>query len=183
MLRAIAIYSDTYTQLDAAPQKSSGLFSHNPLEEFEKNTLSELPKQLPEGTIYHSRPLPNGEHHYVQKIASSNIVIAITSKSTISKKELDFLFTNINHIHLKRKSIKVSLNDVVLNPYAYTGKDLLIEKTSDHINSVKNQLHSNVVDILKRGENLEVMEEKAINLEKESETFYKKSKKVNSCCR
>mmetsp|Transcript_10771 Transcript_10771/g.14900 ORF Transcript_10771/g.14900 Transcript_10771/m.14900 type:complete len:106 (+) Transcript_10771:623-940(+) len=59
-------------------------------------------------------------------------------------------------------------------------KVLKIQQTVDEI---KNIMHKNIDDILKRGETLDALMEKSNDLSSTSVAFFKTAKKQNQCCK
>lgn len=58
-------------------------------------------------------------------------------------------------------------------------KIMLIQKNLDDLKDI---MHKNINDVLKRGESLESLMERSEDLSQASIHFYKKAKATNSCC-
>lgn len=58
-------------------------------------------------------------------------------------------------------------------------KIMLIQKNLDDLKDI---MHKNINDVLKRGEDLESLMERSEDLSQASVVFYKRAKKTNQCC-
>lgn len=56
-------------------------------------------------------------------------------------------------------------------------------KIQDNLDEIKGVMHKNIEEVLKRGEKLEDLMEKAEDLSSTSVHFYKQAKKTNQCCK
>jgi synaptobrevin family protein YKT6 len=56
-------------------------------------------------------------------------------------------------------------------------------KIQKDLDEIKEIMHKNIDEILKRGETLDQLVEKSEEMSASSVHFYKQSKKVNSCCK
>ncbi|HVY53210.1 MAG TPA: hypothetical protein VHA13_01680, partial [Gammaproteobacteria bacterium] len=158
-IQAIAIYTyrsgADFLKVISAPDASKmKLFNDNLLGNVENNSLPQLVKEEP-NHIFHYRY--TNEHHYVKKLAQPDIVMAILSKTKISPEELTYLFINIAHTYNNKDVVKISVHDILENPLAYTGKDILLKSVSSKTEEVKSLVHKNIEKIIERGEKLDVL--------------------------
>jgi len=56
-------------------------------------------------------------------------------------------------------------------------------KIQKNLDDIKDIMHKNIEEVLKRGENLDSLMEKSEDLSATSVQFYKKAKKTNQCCK
>lgn len=184
MIIAIAIYTikqqNKPQKIKYAQQEKGILFSTNQLETLEKSTLPKILSDAGGNNIYHFNA--DGEHHYVKKLLIENMVIAIVSKKQLQPIELNYLFINIDHVRLRQERVKVSLDDIVMNPFGYIGKDLLVASISQNIAETKQELFNMRDQIIERGEKIEALEKKTIELCEASKQFQVNAKKLNKCC-
>lgn len=194
----IAVYSDLraergrFQKLQSSPAGSGGLFSSNVLENLEKRSLPRLPEP---GAMEAETPyyfVSEGEHHYIM-LSKSNYVLAIVSRQSLvadtSKeqceqdlKALFRLFHNIEHAYIRPLSVNTTLDKIVANPLGYIGKDLLISKVSDQIQEVKMIAMDNMEKLLERGEKIEALFPKTVQLEESSLEFKKRAEDLNRRC-
>lgn len=164
------------------PSKSDyGFYTPHPLSTLVKNSLPLFENKVNKPQHFNPK---NGEHHYLVKMSSPTIIIGLSSKTVIHNEELRFLIRNICHLYIKGQ-LNTTLNDVINNTLKYTNNEIQNSKVTeiqDQLGNVKKVLIANIEKALERTDNLKVLEEKSIQLEKVGEDFYKKSKKLNSCC-
>ena len=111
-----------------------------------------------------------------------DMLIAIVSRKELEPKELAYLFLNIKTIYL-RPALNISLDEVVMNPYNYIGRDILISRIKEQAVEVKAIAIENIEKILLRGEKLERLLEKTDDLARDTISFKREAKRLNSCCR
>ncbi|MDR3492242.1 MAG: hypothetical protein P4M12_09420 [Gammaproteobacteria bacterium] len=189
MLIAIAIYkyeqNNASNLINAKPirfsQRYNGLWACNDLENLEMNTLPKITDKLNSSSILHTKV--NDEFHYIEAHAQENILIAVCSKKRLEKSELFYLFRNVKHIFLKPLSVKATLDDVIQNPFGYTGKDILINKIHQTNAEVIALTLVAIEKTLERGEDIEILREKSIILCENATLHLKRTKELNKCCR
>jgi len=62
-------------------------------------------------------------------------------------------------------------------------RDDKAKKVLRQVDEVKDIMHKNIEEVLKRGENLDSLMEKSEDLSAVSVQFYKKAKQTNQCCK
>lgn len=130
------------------------------------------------------------EYNYLYKIVikSTNTIFAISSRYELEPHEKAFLFKNMEHILIRPDRVKATLDDIIANPQGFTGSDksrsgdILIDQTRDEMKAVIAVMQKNIDLVIKRGEDLENLKDKAIELNKHAISFEKEAKKLNSCC-
>lgn len=123
------------------------------------------------------------EFNYLCKLSLSKAVVVIASKKALDETEQLFLVKNIAHTIVRPGSINnVTIQKILENPLGYTGKDILITAVQDKNKKVIQIAHDNIKKVIDRGEKLESIEEKAIQLHVDSQKFENSAKKLNSSC-
>lgn len=91
---------------------------------------------------------------------------------------------------VKDKWAKVSKDQEVEPPFMKEDLETFQDPKNDKIckiqrdlDDIKDIMHNNIEEILKRGETLDALMEKSDDLSMTSKQFYKKAKKANSCCK
>jgi len=56
-------------------------------------------------------------------------------------------------------------------------------KIQKNLDEIKDIMHKNIDEVLKRGETIEVLMKQSLDLSEVSKQFYKKAKKTNQCCK
>jgi len=56
-------------------------------------------------------------------------------------------------------------------------------KIQDTLDDIKDVMHKNIIEILKRGDTIEKLVDKSKDLSDSSKIFYKSAKKTNACCK
>lgn len=186
MLRAIAIYNEDLTvSFDSAPKKE-GFFSYDPLEEFKEKVLPNLPKDIPSTKILSLKTSNLNDYYYLKNDRKENINMLIVSKNKLMDSEATNLFGNILYTHqtkdAKKEEDKVTLNQIVSNPMGYTGRHIKTQKIFDTLDTTKDILQQNIEQLIQRGEKIDDLKQKSIELKDEAIRFDKGAKKLNSCC-
>ena len=88
----------------------------------------------------------------------------------------------MQHILIRPDTVKASLDDIIANPQAFTGKDILIGRIQGGNKEIIAIMQKNIDMVIKRGEDLENLKEKAIHLNESAINFEDKAKKLNTCC-
>lgn len=115
------------------------------------------------------------------KTKLGNAIFAISSKYDLEPVVKAFFFKNMEHI-LLRPELGASLDDILANPQGFIGMDLLIGRIHDKNKEIIAGMLKNFELVIKRGEDLEKLKEKAINLNESAIDFERGAKKLNSCC-
>lgn len=121
------------------------------------------------------------EFHYFQKIAG-NIVIAVSTKNALDPLERVNLFKNIEHVYLRSKKLKITLDDIIKNPMGYTGRDILIGYLQKNVDLAMQEACLAIEKLDERGENLDDLVIKAENLKVLTDVFVEETVALNSCC-
>jgi len=58
-----------------------------------------------------------------------------------------------------------------------------IAKIQKNLDDIKDIMHKNIDEVLKRGETIESLMKQSLDLSEVSKQFYKKAKKTNQCCK
>jgi len=74
------------------------------------------------------------------------------------------------------------LDDMIANPFGFTGRDLLIGRVQDEMKAVIATMQDNLDKVIKRAEDLEELQKKTEHLSISAVNFEKEAKKLNSCC-
>lgn len=187
MLYAIGIYtpdtsgSDVLMQKVKYAQQDKGLFSSNQLENVDKILLkSSFYSTMESNKIYKFETAD--EFNYLYKPRSKEAVLAISSRKNLDPSEKSFLFKNIEHILIRPDSIKVTLDDIIKNPLGFTGNDILIGRVQENLEEVIAVMHDNIDKVILRGENLEILQQKASHLDESAIKFEAQVRKMNSSC-
>jgi len=192
-LRAIA----TYDYLDGEPpvlieRKSAHKgYSRKILTDFEKKHLPDFLQEkkftvLPQtGRFLYA--VSSGNYYYFERDCSDarDRLLVLQSKSEITPMELKYLFVNMNHIDADRKAVRDTLEDMLANPPAYTGHDILIKSVRRGVEQTKEVLLDDVGKLLDRGEKLEVLVSQTAALERSSQAFLENSRQLKEqqqCC-
>lgn len=202
MLHALGIYIQTDVGLEkvqSAQQEksnpSSFAFFQNeqkPLNQLEniENVLHEEGESsnlkfyaiMQPNKVYRCKTSKEYDYLYKIRIKSTDAIFVISSKYELDPSEKAFLFKNMEHILIRPDTVKKSLDDIVENPLAFTGRDILIGNIQDEMKEVIAIMQKNIDMVIKRGEDLENLKEKAIHLNKGAIDFEDKARKLNSCC-
>jgi len=187
MLNAIGIYQiDPYSKPFAfqkimfAQADKSYFFQRNQLEKIEKQSFLKLAGSLATDRFYCSQV--DNEYHYI-KMSADNIAIAVSSRKELEKSEIAYLFANIRHIYMRNQNINQTLDNVIINPFGFTGKDLLISHTQQNLDELKLELFDVLGKVLDRGNALEELQPKVIKLNEASNKFRQAAERQRSCCR
>lgn len=185
MLNAIVIYdgaerakTDKAKKLKCVCKRSSAIFADNEYAGLDASVMN-LPEKLLENRMHSFTT--DTEYHYFMKSQSGHI-IALSSKKKITTNELTHLFLNINYILVKPDIVKVSLENVLINPFGYTGRDILAGKVEAEIDGIKQIMWNNLEKVMDRGQRLEELQAKTLVLEQTSIDFVNRTKKLNACC-
>lgn len=187
LLNAIAIYYidptdktfKNYKRLAFSQSDKSSYRTFKPADQLE-NTEKLIPAYFPVIKPYEIQHVPlNNSHEYLAKFHDENILIAISSCRPLGDKEQKNLARIIAHIYVAQASVKAKLDDIIAKPLEYTGKDLLRE-TQENVDSLKEQGFHLIEQVLKRGEDIDVLADKAEALLIHSENF--KNKTRSGCC-
>ncbi len=186
IINAIGIYIDcrkqksgSFQRLNSSPQHKGGIFSSNPLSSVEKNTLTRVPPDLQAGAYYSSKV--NDEYHYLS-VSAHNFLMVIVSRKEISQYELGFLFKNIEHAQVRPTVVRATLDTIVTNPYGFTGRDIQISAVLKQVEELKEIALDNMEKLLERGDKLEELQPKTIQLKASSKKFVDEAEKLNKCC-
>lgn len=141
---------------------------------------------LPLNTYFQYEESP-GNYYYFKRVhdGESDRLLVMNSKSPLGKKEMAYLFVNINHIDVGHEAITDTLDDIVKNPLGYTGKDLLVNSVRRGVDQTKGVMLDNVDKMLDRGEKLEVLVSQTAELARSSQAFLENSKQLREnqqCC-
>lgn len=190
MLNAIVIYDNSNKadkgnpkKLKHACQKSRGLFGGDDLENLNKAAQSIMIEGIGQNQIYQFKV--ENEYQYFKQFKSDNqynVLIAISSRKAIDNNELCYLFNNILHVHIRSEKVKTTLDNIIINPFGYTGKDLLIGTIEKTIAETKVQAVEMLETLHGRTLKLKDLEEKTHELNLASKEFVKRTEKMNSCC-
>lgn len=176
MLYAIAVYRLNGNKLEKKQsavirEQSGALFAYNPLQNLEKTSLPAALKQgMKETEIYHFEV--GNEHHYLQH-AQNDHIRALVSRKKLDDNEVRYLFHNSKY---------VSLDKIMQNPLGYTGRDASCEPVQEKLESLRRDLLMVVDRALDRGEKLENLKDKALELKDTSTSFHDQTKKLSPCC-
>jgi hypothetical protein len=182
-ISAIGIYSlVNYKRIKSGKKSTLGLFSHDPLKNFEEKILPFILKdiQLYENEGYQR----DGEHFYVKQDHNQEFLYVIVSDRDLKldRKSYYYLFNNIQHIHIRENIVKATLNDVVDTPINYIAKDIHIQRASENVNELlTTQVRPLIDKMVERGEKLKILEEKTPGLVLASAQFQDQSEKLNKC--
>lgn len=114
----------------------------------------------------------------------SIIVVGTKSESNICL--IYGLNVDYNHhilISLSKKIIKDGLKKTIAENFNYLKpQDIQICNIMNDLDETKNIMIDNIDKLLERGENLETLVERTKYLSDDSKQFYKRAKKLNSCC-
>lgn len=193
MLHAIGVYvidssnGEVIIKKTQHAQKDKGLFSWNQLENIDKRLYkSDFYFTMQSNRIYEFEV--DNEFNYFCKLSSCEKIVAIASRRRLDPEPSDIifetrsLFRNIEQIIIRPKSVKVTLDDIILNPLGYIGKDILIEEAKDGLAKVKEIMMSNIDKVILRGEKIETLLEKTEHLNLNAVKFKEAAKKTNSHC-
>jgi len=188
MLRAMGIYTqDELTEEKGLKkfkfaQKDKGLF-------FQDNQLENIDTILLKSSFYSTMEANkvyldvfNNEYQYLYRSSTTHAVFAIISKTQLDPTEKAFLFKNMEHILIRPDRVKITLDDIVVNPLNFTGRDLLIGRVQDGMQDVIAIMQKNIDMVIARGERLEDLKMKAIKLDEDATRVEIKAKKLNACC-
>jgi hypothetical protein len=154
----------------------------NALHEQDKESESKFYVTMKPNAVYRRVTTREYDFLYKIKIKSTDTIFAISSKYELSPEEKGFLFTNMQHILIRPDTVKASLDDIIANPQAFTGKDILIGRIQGGNKEIIAIMQKNIDMVIKRGEDLENLKEKAIHLNESAINFEDKAKKLNTCC-
>jgi hypothetical protein len=189
MIYAIAIYNlnqirnnGSFRKMNSAKQAqdSSSHFRYDPFEQLDKDTLPffiSADRQLYK--VYDIKA--KNEFHYCQKVAD-NIVVAVSTRTALDPIERVNLFKNIEHVCLRSEKLNVTLEDIIKNPMGYTGKDILIQKVQKDADATLEEAKLSVESLIRRGESLDDLKEKAENLKLGTDGFVNAIPST-SCCK
>lgn len=193
---AIGIYNDSqrdfngFHKVNFAPEKSSTphysasaatLFTFDPLVHIEE-TLRATPNPLQPHQVYdrHFKNNTHSEFQYIMK-TTDDLVVAICSRQKLQPNELQYLFRNIMHAHLRSKNTNITLQNIIDNPLMFIGRDAQIASLKQNVDETKQIMLENLDKMFNNMEKTEALVEKTENLVDLSETFRKKSAKLNTC--
>jgi hypothetical protein len=57
------------------------------------------------------------EFHYFMKPIEDNVVLAISSRKKLDDSEVRYLMINIKHVHIRPEVVKITLDDIIKNPW------------------------------------------------------------------
>lgn len=123
-----------------------------------------------------------GEINYIFQPSGHDFILVISSRTKLDPFEKGNLFRNIQHVYLRPDSVKTTLDDIIANPLGYTGRDILIGRIHKELDEVMVVMHDNIEKTIKRGESLDELESKALNLSEHSLEFKKTAERLNSGC-
>ena len=184
MILAIGIYQDTlsegpdrFKKINSAPQENANSF-------FKANLLAKLEKSMieldmPLDTHGYELKVDN-EYHYVLQ-AANNVVFAFVSRAKLDNTEAKYLFKNINHIHVSPTLVKMTLDDIIANPLGFTGHEINLGKIQSDVDETKIIMRKNVDELLGRGDTLESLEKKSVDLAEKSKKFREDTENLNRC--
>lgn len=171
-----------YERINFATKEKPGFFSApNPLDELEKLSLPKFCEKHQPNICNIYKTKEEGYHHLID-IPSRKLIVAIVTKTKIDQGEWPNLIHNILHAHLRPKTVKVSLDDIVKNPVGFTGKDIHIDKVQNKVDELKLLMNNIIEKATERGEQLEELKETTKALEESAIKFYKKAETLNSRC-
>jgi hypothetical protein len=186
MLNAIAIYhyetnpEQPPKRLTVAQQDKS-LFASNQLASLETNSMPKVLSLLGQAAVILLQV--NNEFHYFSECQSDQYILAICSKKRLESSEIYYLFENMRHVLYRSQSVKFSLADIVGNPLGYTGKSGLITTIQSQTDDAKKNMLVVLERTLNRGENIEELLPKAIQLKDDADIHLRMAKKRNRCCK
>ena len=183
MLIAITIYQMNPTtglfQKIKSTQSRQGFFYENPLEYVEANYLPHLSSSSLKQTIYSFEQ--DKYYYYIKALSEKPVIAVMMSKKMLDNSELMYLFSNIKTIYTK-PTINHSLNDIVMNPFGYTGKDILISEASTRLAETKDIAIESINTLLSRNELLEDLQSKTDQFVIDTGDFRDEAKKLRRCC-
>lgn len=152
------------------------------LHEEDEETNAKFYATMQFNAVYRSKAAKEFDFLHKVKLKSADIIFVISSKYELSPEEKAFLFKNMEHILIRPDTVQASLDDIIANPQGFIGKDLLIGRIQDKNKEIIAGMYKNIELVIKRGESLENLKEKAIHLNESAINFEKEARKLNSCC-
>ena len=176
MLNRIVVCDANMQPIKIAPESNAFNFFQDDQKKFKETILPSFPLDISSDQISYFEI--EREYFYARKMQDSNVVI-VSSKNKLEIKELAHLFVNISHVQQGR--LRQSLNDIVINPIGFIGRDLYTNKILEDVQELKNIMMEVINKVLERGEKIEILGAKTTELVQLSDTFKKKSSELNRC--
>lgn len=131
------------------------------------------------------------EYNYLLRLEKDNLVFVICSRGRLEQESKDekqeglesvlVLFKNIEYVILKPQSVSISLEDIIINPL-FKRDDAMLHEVRNNMEKSKAVMFLNINKAIVRGELIESLLDKAIDLEQTAIKFTDKTKKMNHCC-
>lgn len=194
MLRAIATYASPSMESTTKPKilksaqqdKQTLLFASNQLSNFEENTLPKILNKLrmlnEDSRTYSEEFYSKDEYQYVTKMPWDNFFMVICSQKKLTPSEVGYLFINIRHAQVRSELVKLTLNDIILNPIGYTGKDRQLGQILADTEQLKYTIMEALDKALQNKDKLDELVLKTEELKINSIQFNRQTKKLNRCC-
>lgn len=192
MLRAIAIYErdeedGSFTLIKSAKKEPDTLFFKNTvISDFEKMSLQKMMGKdefLSSDGIMADKS--NQEYYYMQWIPERRHLLVVMSARVLDKSEACYLLININHVDVRSDKVKTTLNDIVVNPIGYTGRDIFTQAILQNVNDLKVVAINTKNLVMERGVRIQTLDEKSEDLFASSVEFKERAEELKNsytCC-